>query len=38
MFKNRVEVSVGETVQRDGFVFADLELTKGTELTTKERS
>jgi uncharacterized protein (TIGR00290 family) len=31
MFKNRVEVSVGGTVERDGFVFADLELTKGTE-------
>jgi diphthamide synthase (EF-2-diphthine--ammonia ligase) len=31
MFSNRVEVSVGETVQRDGFVFADLELTEGTE-------
>jgi diphthamide synthase (EF-2-diphthine--ammonia ligase) len=31
MFKKRVEVSVGETVQRDGFVFTDLELTEGTE-------
>jgi uncharacterized protein (TIGR00290 family) len=31
MFRNRVEVSVGDTVLRDGFVFADLELTKGTE-------
>ena len=27
MFSNRVEVNVGEIVQRDGFVFADLELT-----------
>ncbi len=31
MFKNRVDVSVGVIVERDGFVFADLELTKGTE-------
>ncbi len=31
MFKKRVEVSVGDTVERDGFVFADLELTEGTE-------
>lgn len=31
MFKHRVEVSVGETVQRDGFVFTDLELTERTE-------
>jgi uncharacterized protein (TIGR00290 family) len=39
MFKKRVEVSVGDTVERDGFVFADLELTEGTErFTTKERS
>lgn len=31
MFSNRVEVEVGVTVERDGFVFADLELTKGTD-------
>ena len=37
MFSKRIEVRVGETVTRDGFVFADLELTKRTELTTKER-
>jgi uncharacterized protein (TIGR00290 family) len=30
MFARRVEVEVGVTVERDGFVFADLELTKGT--------
>ena len=38
MFSRRIAVAVGPTVERDGFVFADLELTKGTELTTKERS
>jgi uncharacterized protein (TIGR00290 family) len=27
MFSNRVEVEVGVTVERDGFVFADLKLT-----------
>jgi diphthamide synthase (EF-2-diphthine--ammonia ligase) len=32
MFKKRLEVSVGETVERDGFVFADLELTEGTKV------
>ena len=37
MFSKRIEVRVGETVTRDGFVFADLELTKRTEFTTKER-
>ena len=37
MFSKRIEVRVGETVQRDGFVFADLELAEGTEFTTKER-
>jgi diphthamide synthase (EF-2-diphthine--ammonia ligase) len=31
MFARRIEVDVGVTVERDGFVFADLELTKGTE-------
>ena len=38
MFSKRIDVRVGETVRRDGFVFADLELTEGTEFTTKERS
>jgi uncharacterized protein (TIGR00290 family) len=32
MFKKRLEVSLGETVERDGFVFADLELTEGTKV------
>ena len=31
MFAHRVEVEVGVTVERDGFVFADLELTQGTD-------
>ena len=38
MFSKRVDVRVGETVERDGFVFGDLELTERTEFTTKERS
>jgi uncharacterized protein (TIGR00290 family) len=38
MFSKRIDVRIGETVQRDGFVFGDLELTERTELTTKERS
>jgi uncharacterized protein (TIGR00290 family) len=38
MFSKRVDVRVGETVQRDGFVFGDLELAERTEFTTKERS
>jgi uncharacterized protein (TIGR00290 family) len=37
MFSKRVDVRVGETVERDGFVFGDLELTERTEFTTKER-
>jgi len=31
MFARRIDVEVGVTVERDGFVFADLELTEGTE-------
>jgi diphthamide synthase (EF-2-diphthine--ammonia ligase) len=31
MFGRRIDVEVGVTVERDGFVFADLELTEGTE-------
>ena len=31
MFARRIEVEVGVTVERDGFVFADLELTKVTD-------
>ena len=41
MFSKRVDVRVGETVERDGFVFGDLELTERTErteFTTNERS
>jgi uncharacterized protein (TIGR00290 family) len=38
MFSRPIGVAVGATVERDGFVFADLELTKVTEFTTKERS
>jgi uncharacterized protein (TIGR00290 family) len=38
MFSKRVDVRVGETVEREGFVFGDLELTERTEFTTKERS
>jgi uncharacterized protein (TIGR00290 family) len=33
MFSKRIDVRVGETVQRDGFVFRDLELTERTEFT-----
>jgi uncharacterized protein (TIGR00290 family) len=32
MFKKRLEVSVGDTVERDGFVFADLELNQQASL------
>jgi diphthamide synthase (EF-2-diphthine--ammonia ligase) len=31
MFARRIDVEVGVTVERDGFVFADLELTKITD-------
>ena len=31
MFARRIDVEVGVTVERDGFIFADMELTKGTE-------
>ena len=37
MFSKRVDVRVGETVEREGFVFGDLELTERTEFTTRER-
>jgi uncharacterized protein (TIGR00290 family) len=40
MFRSRINVEPGVTVERDGFVFADLELaevTEGTEFTTKKR-
>ena len=40
MFGKRIDVEVGGTVERDGFVFADLELRGGDEgngFTTKKR-
>ena len=38
MFSKRIDVRLGLTVERDGFVFADLMLTGGAEFTTAERS
>ena len=38
MFTNRITVMPGVVVERDGFVFADLEITEGTEFKTEERS
>jgi uncharacterized protein (TIGR00290 family) len=37
MFSKRIEVRVGETVQRDGFVFADLELWRGRRERSSQR-
>ena len=36
MFARRIDVEVGVIVERDGFVFADMELTEGTEKTHNE--
>jgi uncharacterized protein (TIGR00290 family) len=38
MFRKRISVAPGVVVERDGFVFADLEVTEETEFTTKKRS
>jgi uncharacterized protein (TIGR00290 family) len=38
MFARRIDVEVGVTVERDGFVFADLELTEGTEKIHNEET
>src|SRR6478672_3053693 len=38
MFARRIDVEVGVTVERDGFVFADLELTEGTKKIHNEET